>query len=47
MIESLEAIRLRAKHAEEDDREDYKNKMKMGKKRYDEFMKDKDKYKKK
>ena len=45
MQESLEGLRLRAKHAEEDDREDYKNKMKMGKKAYAEFMKQKDKKK--
>jgi len=45
MFESLEGLRLRAKHAEEDDREDYKNKMKMGKKKYAEFMKEKDKKK--
>ena len=42
MQESLERLRLRAKYAEEDDREDYKNKMKMGKKAYAEFMKQKD-----
>ena len=45
MQESLEGIRLRAKHAEEDDREDYKLRKKLGKKRYDEFMKEKDKKK--
>ena len=45
MHESLDGIRLRAKHAEEDDREEYKLKKKMGKKRYEEFMKQKDKKK--
>ena len=45
MFESLERLRLRAKYAEEDDREDYKNRMKMGKKAYSEFMKQKDKEK--
>ena len=42
MNESLEQARLRAKHAVEDDREEYKLKKKLGKKRYDEFMKQKD-----
>ncbi len=46
MHESLEQARLRAKYAQEDDREDYKNKMKIGKKPYAEFMKQKDKNKK-
>ena len=45
MYESLEQARLRAKHAEEDDREDYKLRKKLGKKRYEEFMKEKDKKK--
>ena len=45
MFESLEGLRLRAKHAEEDDREDYKLKKKLGKKRYEEFKKEKDKKK--
>ena len=45
MFESLEALSLRAKHAEEDDREDYKLKKKIGKKRYEELMKEKDKKK--
>jgi len=42
MQESLERAKHRAKLAQEDDREEYKNRMKMGKKRYDEFMKEKE-----